>query len=202
MTAMVDARSRPARSRPATPSESASRDRSMTVRVARVLLEGVLVAHRLAVGLDTHGRRVDAPGPVRRGTGRARQPTPEHVVRQAGQVADGAHAVIGEHGPGLLAHAPQAPDGQAGRGTPPRVPAGTTTSASGLRRSDAILATRRLLATPMDAVRPELGADGGRMATAIALGRAMERLGAGDIQERLVDGDLLDHAARSAAGWP
>ncbi len=75
---------------------------------------------------------------------------------------------------------------------PPRSPAGTTTRPSGFRRSEAILATSLVVATPTDAVSPTsvaglvLDPPGDRRAVAEQGGRP------GDVEERLVDRDRLD----------
>jgi hypothetical protein len=71
-------------------------------------------------------------------------------------------------------------------------PSGTTTNPSGLRRSDAILATSFVLATPTEAgqpdLRPCLVLDPPRDRRTVA----EQRRRPGHVEERLVDRDRLD----------
>ena len=71
-------------------------------------------------------------------------------------------------------------------------PAGTTTRPSGLRRSDAILATSLVEATPTDAVNWASARIAARIRTAISWGGPKSASRAGDVEERFVDRDLLD----------
>ena len=112
LTATVEARTPPARSRDATPSASARSVRSITSASAVSTSKVCSWLTDFAATSARDRRRVDPQGPlVQRGAVRA-QPPHEHVDRQRRQVADRAHAVVGQGRPRLLADAPQAGDRQ------------------------------------------------------------------------------------------
>ena len=77
----------------------------------------------------------------------------QDILRQRGQVADRHDAIVGQRPARAGADAPQPLDGER-RQEARSSPSGTTTRPSGLRRSEAILATSRLLATPTEIVSP------------------------------------------------
>ena len=71
-------------------------------------------------------------------------------------------------------------------------PGGTTTSPSGLRRSEATFATSLVAATPTEAVEPDLVPDRDPDLPRDLRAVAEQGPGRGDVQERLVDRDGLD----------
>ena len=71
-------------------------------------------------------------------------------------------------------------------------PGGTTVMPCGLRKSLAILATSLLVATPSEADSRSSRSMRSCRVCASCAGRAVVRLGAGDIQEGFVDGDRLE----------
>ena len=137
----VAARTPAERSRPATPSAIARSVRSIDLRVARVDVERVLVADRLGrvalvdrVGVDSRGRaRPATPRACRTGARAGPAAAPRGRRSSAPRIRPGPWRSSRRR--------PTAARSAAAPGTPPPRPAATTTRPSGLRRSDAILAT-------------------------------------------------------------
>ena len=121
----------------------------------------------------------------------------QDVLRQCGQVADRPDVVVGQRRR-VLAPTPHRRSIASGARNSASVPAGTTTSPSGFFRSEAILATSRLAATPTDAV----SSTSSRMAclifrpTSSPVPNSASR--AGQVQERLVDRERLDERREPA----
>ena len=120
------------------------------------------------------------------------EPPHEEVRRQRRQVADRPDAVLAQGRPRSSRRRPTAARSAAARGTPPPRRRGTTTSPSGLRRSDAILATSFVLATPTDAVSPTSARIASLIRRAIVGPSPNRAAEPGDVEERLVDRDRLD----------
>src|SRR5664280_392917 len=167
------------------------------VDVARVDVEGVLMAHRLGLDIARDGRRVHAPGAL--GQRRSVLPEPPHQELRVehGEVADRQHPVLREGRARLRSHAPEASDRQRGEegGLVARRHDDQTIGLAKVRRD-----LRDELRAP-DADRhgqPHLGLDGRLDRGRDRRGCSEERLGPGHVEERLVDRDLL-HQRREAA---
>ena len=155
LTATVPARTPADRSRPATPSAIAEQRPLDDLRVARVDVERVLVADRLGriavvdrVGIDAREREStsDAPCLPNRRTSEVRRRAPRG--RRSSGPSSRASATA------VFSPTPHSRPIGSGARKAASSPSGTTTSPSGLRRSDAILATSFVLATPTEAVSP------------------------------------------------
>ena len=140
---------------PATPSAIASSVRSMTSRSRRVDVERVLVADRLRrvavvdrVGVDARGRGRPATRRACRSggrRGRGARPARSPIVRTPYSAQRRRRSAR---------RRPTAAQIGSGARNAASSPGGTTTSPSGLRRSEAILATSLVVATPTEAVSP------------------------------------------------
>ena len=122
--------------------------------VGRVDVERVLVADRLRrvavvdrVGIDAARSRRRATRRACRTGGPRRPPGAPRGRRSSGPRSRRGRRPSSRR-------RPTAARSGAARGTPPPRPGGTTTRPSGLRRSDAILATSFVVATPTDTVSP------------------------------------------------
>ena len=151
-TVIVEALTPESRSRPATPSLIASSVRSISsgseVSTSNVCSWPIdLAGSRLA---DRVG--VDAARPLAERRPVLAEPPVSRSVRQRRQVADRPDAVLAEHRRRLRSDAPQPRDRSGARNVGLRRPAATTTSPSGLRRSEAIFATSFVVATPTEIV--------------------------------------------------
>ena len=158
----------------------------------RVDVERVLVPDRLRrvalvdrVGIDA-ARAIDERAAV------LAEPADDDVGGERRQVADRAHAVVGQRDGRLLADAPQPGDRERRQERRLVAAARTTTSPSGLRRSDAIFATSLVVATPTETVSPTSSRTRGLDQPRDGLAVAEQLARAGDVEERLVDRDRLD----------
>ena len=161
LTPTVAALTPPSRRRLPTPSASASRVRSMISgsRVSRSKVCSWLTAARRPRHRPPGWGR--CPGRARRASCRARRTGARSTSGgRHGQVTDGLDAVVGERPSRLLADAPQPPDRQWRQERRLGALRARRPAPSGLRRSDAILATSRVDATPTEAVRPSSRPDG------------------------------------------
>ena len=157
----------------------------------RVDIERVLVADRLGRFAVRHRGGVDASGAGRQDRTLAPEAPRQQVVRQRREVADRAHAVVGQRTRRPLAHAPQPRDRQRREevGLPPRLDDDEAVGLAQVRghlghelgRGDAD--RRRQL---------QLGADGRLDGTSDLDRAAMQELGARHVEEGLVDRDRLD----------
>ena len=165
----------------------------MTSRIGRVDIEGVLVADRLRRVATADRCRVDAPRAIaQRGARACRIGGSSTSSGSAARSPIVAHAVVAQGEPPSARRRPTAARSAAAPGTPPPSPGGTTTSPSGLRRSDAILATSWVGATPTEIVSASSSRTAALICRAIASPSPNSVARAGDVEERLVDRDGLD----------
>ena len=118
------------------------------------VLEGVLGAEGLLLDVRQHRPLVDPGGALAHPGGVAPEQRPQHRVRGAAQLPEGGDARPPRPARRSCARGPAGAAPTAGRAPRARAPAVTTVSPSGLSRSEAILATSLLGATPTEAVSP------------------------------------------------
>ena len=164
----------------------------MTSWIRRVGVEGVLVPDGFRrVALDARGRR-RCRGRASRATRRASRTAGSTTSGgKVGQVADRPHPVLRERPCAVFSPTPHSREIGSGARKAASSPGGTTTSPSGLRRSEPIFATSFVVATPTEAVSPTSSRVAALIARAIASPIAEQRDRAGDVEECLVDRDRL-----------